>query len=216
MSFEDTLREHFECHVLVHNPPETEVIWRPELYEYVTAKNADSSLRSSIGRLLMAYEAREPNEWPFLKIVGIAIDGRGRVHEVILPGSKTLYPDEFAQIAVQHFLPEEIHTFLQDLGHFSVTLEELQQIPVQEVWGDWADHEDLGRIKEYWRSSPEEGHVLSADFVNTRVKVHSIEIAFVQDEGEWKKLRAQYFPKDWKGWPKTKGERRLAEIAARL
>lgn len=222
---QDEIYQRFDRYNLVHNTPETR--WRGDIkfdeegqaysLEIGTCETFCYVGRASlaeVGRLCM----RRPNGDACLDIVGVAIDWYGNVHEIVLPGSEMTTLDywDFAHLAIPYFLPEEIFYFLNPDGTLR-DLEDLRRLErevVQEVWGDWSDPECEGRIMEYWRSLPEEGHVLSADFVDSRAKVRSIEIAFVRDEDDWHRLRNGYFPEDWAGWPKTRREAAFERMAA--
>lgn len=208
--------ERFDRDCLVNNPPEVQGwVDKPEEYLYTAALRTDPTLRQSIGRILM-YEDRTEKTF---QILGIAVDGRGELHKVVLPGSKQTELQLFAEFAARHFLPEEIVAFCASVGAPELVRLMLganfwkDRVP-QEWWGDWTDYEELGRIQE--STSTHHGHLLRVTFVNSRAKSFDEYIVVSDDNEGWPAIRDAYFPPGWQGWPETKQMSRLSAIARSL
>lgn len=198
----------FGDHWRVTNPPECTLDLDPRNYDYDRA-----DIGSSVGSLFIQQEPLD--DGVVYQLVGIGRNGFGEIVDVVLGDSRKTDPLEFAQFALNFFLPEEIEEFLSRHG---VTLPSdwKEGADFHETWGQWHDAEELGRLSESVCHVRDTQHrEINATFLSTRAKPYRF--GFTEENvSNWEEFRSQHFPKDWNGWPETAQHRSIAAFAETL
>lgn len=188
-----------------------EIVWlkHPERYDYHRA-----DLKSAVGRLLM--RRTEVDGATFFDILGIAINGRGQIVEVLNPKMRYVDLEKFLNLAKWYFLPDEITDFLAQFG-IEIDPNNLELDPLYEAWGHQVDYEAIGRLKKYVSSSKIDGpwdlHSLSGMFLGSRAVEYRLSFCDRVQGPEWEKIETEHYPPGWDGWPDTSHERGLKSFA---
>jgi hypothetical protein len=188
-----------------------EIVWlkHPERYDYHRA-----DLKKSVGHLLM--RRAEVDGAIFFDILGIAINGRKQVVEILEPTMRYTDLNEFVKRAKWYFLPEEITDFLTQFG-IRVDPKDLELDPLYEAWGYQMDPEAIGRLTQWISNSKTNGpwdlHTVSGNFVGSRDVEYTLRLCDRVQGSEWEKLEAEHYPPGWKGWPDTSHDKAWQSFA---